>query len=120
MARFADSADCVDPLVFVEEAQLEAADRTILALLRNKGVDPDEVTGDEGLGLLRDLAVAFASADAAAKSAHDGGESVLWAKQRWYTETATRLAQRVARESLGLAAAGSGASGFGSIGVGRG
>lgn len=120
MGLYAGLADCTDPVVEVAESDLEAADRTLRALLRNKGIDPDAVTDTDGLALLKDLAVLEATATAARRGAADGGDTALWAKVKSYTAEAMRLAQRVDRESLGLATVGSGASGYGSIPVGRG
>ena len=120
MALYAQLTDCTEPVVVVEESDLEAADRLIGALLRNKGIDPAQVTDLAGLALLRDLAVSYATADAAMRGAADGGDSVMWAKHKAYTQRAQALAMRVDRESLGLAAAGSGSAGYASIPLGRG
>lgn len=120
MAVYAAVSDCTDPVVTVEESDLEAADRLIGALLRNKGIDPAEVVDPDGLALLTDLAVSYATADAAMRGAADSGETVMWSKHRSYTQRAQGLAMRVDRESLGLAAAGSGGAGYASIPVGRG
>lgn len=120
MALYAGLADCTDPVAVVEDLDLEAADRTVLALLRNKGIDPRLVTDADGLALLRDLAVADATAGAARRLAVEGAaESVMWSKHKFWTAHAIALGQRVNRESLGLAVAGSGASGYGSIPLGR-
>ena len=121
MGVYAGLTDCTDPVAVVEEQDLEAADRTVLALLRNKGIDPTRVTDAEGLELLRDLAVADATAGAARRLAVEGaGDSVMWSKHKFWTAHAIALGARINRESLGLAAAGSGASGYGSIPLGRG
>ena len=124
MALYAQLTDCTEPVVVVEESDLEAADRLIGALLRNKGIDPAQVTDLAGLALLRDLAVSYATADAAMRGAHDAeyaeSNSVMWAKHKNYLLRAERLETRVDRESLGLAPAGSGSAGYASIPLGRG
>lgn len=120
MAVYAAVSDCTDPVVVVEETDLESADRLIGALLRNKGIDPADVIDPDGLALLRDLAVSYATADAAMRGAADGGESVMWTKHRSYTQRAQGLAMRIDRESLGLSETGSGGAGYASIPVGRG
>jgi hypothetical protein len=121
MGIYAGLADCTDPVAVVEESDLDAADRTVLALLRNKGIDPTQIVGAEGLALLRDFAVADATASAARRLAVEGaGDSVMWSKHKGYTQHALSLGQRINRESLGLALTGSGASGYGSIPLGRG
>lgn len=119
MSIYAQRTDCNDPVVRVEATDLDAADRMIRALLRNKGIPPDDVTDAEGLALLRDLAVAEASRIAAARGAADG-ETVLWKKSEEFRKRAQELAMRVDRESLGVAVVGSGSAGYGSIPVGRG
>jgi hypothetical protein len=120
MAIYADLLDCTDPVVPVEESDLDAADRTVLTLLRNKGVDPTLVTDAGGLALLRDFAVAEASAYAARRTAVEGvSDSAMWAKHAAYTKHAMQLAQTINRESLGVAEVGSGAAGYGSIPVWR-
>lgn len=119
MSTYAQRTDCNDRLVPVEAADLDAADRMIRALLRNKGIDPAEVTDTDGLALLRDLAVAEATRVAAARNAADG-DTVLWKKADEARKRAQELAMRVDRESLGVAAVGSGSAGYGSIPVGRG
>lgn len=119
MARWASIGDCYDPVVVVEEADLEAADRLVDAILSQQGIDPAEVTPPAGLALLRDLGAALATARAAMRGAVEV-ESPLWRKQQGWKEMADALAKRVDRESLGLAAPGSGLSGYGSIPVGRG
>jgi limonene-1,2-epoxide hydrolase len=118
MATYAELADCSDPVVVVEEGDLEAADRMIAAVLRNKGIDPVGVVDVDGLALLKDLAVSEAIRLAATRGAADG-ETVLWRKVDEYRRRAQELAMRVDRESLGLAASGSGSAGYASIPVGR-
>jgi hypothetical protein len=121
MATYAGLADCTDPVVTVEESDLEAADRMVAALLRNKGIPPASVTDADGLGLLRDFAVAEATANAARRQAVEGDpNSGMWAKYAAYTKHAVAVGQRIDRESLGLAAAGSGSAGYAAISLGRG
>jgi hypothetical protein len=121
MGLYAGLTDCTDPVVTVEETDLEAADRLVTTLLRNRSVDPADVTDPDGLALLRDLAVAYATTDAARRGAHDADAgSVMWAKHKSYRDRARDLAQMVNRESLGLAATGSGAAGYAAIPMGRG
>ena len=121
MAIYAELTDCTDPVVTVEETDLDAADRTVLALLRNKGIDPTLVVDADGLALLCDLAVAEATANAARRQAVEGtSDSAMWAKHAAYTKQSMVLSQRIDRESLGLAAVVSGSAGYGSIPVGRG
>lgn len=120
MAVYADLADCTDPVVIVEESDLESADRLVITLLRNRSVDPDDVTDADGLALLKDLAVAYATTDAARRGAHDAEQgSVMWAKHKSYRDRARDLSQMINRESLGIAATGSGASGYAAIPIGR-
>lgn len=120
MSRFAGLADCTDPVVQVEASDLEQADVDVRTVLRNKSLDPEAVTDADGLALLRELAVAYATHQAAARAAADGGDTVLWRKADHYRRRAQDLSQRVNAETLGLAAAGSGAAGFGAIPLGRG
>ncbi|WP_295440958.1 hypothetical protein [uncultured Thiodictyon sp.] len=119
VAIYAALADCTDPVVTVETSDLLAADRVVIAVLRNKGIDPATVTGAAGLALLKDLAVAEATAGAARRSAVDK-DSGQWAKMDAYQKQAIALSTRIDRESLGLAVTGSGAAGYGSIPLGRG
>lgn len=118
MGTYADLTDCVDPVVSVEEIDLSAADRVIRALLRNKGIAPEDVTDPEGLALLRELAVAEATANAARRGAVEG-DSALWKKWDAYSRQSRELGARCDRESLGLASTGTGAAGYGSIPLGR-
>ncbi len=122
MATYAGLGECTDPVVTVEESDLDAADVTVRRVLTNKGIDPaDAGISADGLALLRALAIAEATAAAARRGAADGGQdSAMWAKQRAYLAEAMRLTQSIDRESLGLAVVGSGAAGFGSIPLGRG
>lgn len=121
MAIYVGLTDCTDPVVSVEETDLEAADRTVLALLRNKGIDPSLLVDTDGLALIRDFAAAEATANAARRQAVEGaGDSVMWAKHAAYTKWAVALGQRIDRESLGLAAVGAGSAGYASIPVRRG
>lgn len=117
--RFAALSDCDDPVVVVEESDLLHADKIVLAILRNKGIDPDEVASAEGLDLLCALAVGEATARAAKRGAVEG-DAALWKKYETYGKDARELSLRIDRESLGLAAMGSGAAGYGSIRIGRG
>lgn len=120
MAVYAGLADCTDPVVTVEESDLEDADRYIRTLLRRIGVDPDAATpGADGLDLLRRLAVAHATMIAALRGAADG-ETVLWRKHESYRTQAAGLEKAVNAETLGLSAPGGGASGWGNVAVGRG
>ena len=122
MATWADLADCTDPVVVVEEAQLEQADIAIGAMLRRLGIGADAETdmSADGLALLRRLAVQIGTAEAATASMQSGGQDdVMRAKADSYRRMAQETARLVDRESLGLAAAGSGAAGWGSITVGR-
>ena len=120
MARYAELFDCTDPVVTVEEADLERADGLVARLCTAKGIDPlDTGISAAGLVLLRDLAVAEAIAAAARRGAVEG-DSPLWAKHKAWQAEAIRLGQQVDRETLGLAAAGSGSAGYGSITLGRG
>jgi hypothetical protein len=118
MATYADLWDCTDPVVTVEETDLEGADLLVRTLLRNKGIDPEEVTGDDGLALLRRLAVAEATRTAAMRGAADG-ETVLWRKADELRKEVQHRSLTIDRESLGLETVGSGNAGYGSIPVGR-
>lgn len=119
MARYCSLADCTDPVVRVDESDLDAADRRVLALLRGSlGVEPDDVTSQDGLDLLRDLASAEATAAAARRQAVEG-DSGMWRKWEAYRSEAREAASRINRESLGIEAAGSGASGYTAIPLGR-
>jgi len=120
MATYAGPADCTDPVVTIEESDLEDADKYIRTLLRRIGIDPDIALPDaDGLDLLRRLAVAHAQMIAALRGAADG-ETVLWRKHDSYRAQAAGLEKSVNAETLGLAATGSGASGYGSVAIGRG
>jgi len=103
----------------VEESDLDQADRRVGMLLKNKSIDPDEITDFGALDLLRDLAVALATGLAATRGA-DSADSGMYEKAKAYESQAKTLAAGIDRESLGLAEPGSGSAGYGSISVGRG
>lgn len=118
MAIYANLSDCTDPIVTVDEADLESADRAVEAILRGKGIDPAAVVEAGALAMLADLAATLAMARAANRRAVES-DSPLWPKADSYRRAANEIAARLDRESLGLAAAGSGSAGYGPIPVGR-
>lgn len=120
MGIYAGLSDCADPVVEVAEEDLVHADRVVGRTLKGRGIDPDLVVADDALELLRDLAVAEATARAAARLAADGGDTALWAKQRYYQADAIRIGATISRETMGLESLGSGTVGYSSIPVGRG
>lgn len=121
MARFSSLADCTDPVVRPDESDLEAADRHLITLCRNRGVDLATAAPDaDGLELLRMTAVAYALSLAAQRSAADSADGVMWKKYDTYRTQARDLGLTVNRESLGVTVAGSGSAGFASIPTGRG
>jgi len=91
-------------------------------MLRRLGIGADaeaDISAD-GRALLRRLAVQIGTAEAALASMQSGQQDdVMPAKESRYRKLAQETARLVDRESLGLAAAGSGAAGWGSITVGR-
>lgn len=119
MTTFVALHDCVDPTVVVEADDLERAHRLVLAQVKGRGVDPDDVTDADGLALLADLEAAQTILLAALRGVSEG-DTVLQSKVDEYRARAEQLLALVSRESLGLARPGSGSAGYGSIPVGRG
>ena len=118
MAVYAGLGDCTDPVVAVAESDLESADRRVLAMLAAKGIDASLVVSAAGLALLRDYAVQVATALAAQRGAVEP-DSPLWKKRDAARDAAKEWAALIDRESLGLAAAGTGTAGYASIPLGR-
>jgi hypothetical protein len=115
MAVYSALTDIKDPAIAVTEAHLVGADALVDGTLRNKQIDPDDLTLP--IPLLTKLAVAMASREAAIEGAI-GENSPLIAKAREYERTIAALEKLISREALGLSYPTG--SGFGFVTLGRG
>ena len=97
MSRYAQLSDCDDPVVVVLESDLDKADQYIDATLRQRGVQPDEVSVPNDL--LRNLAVYRALVIAAVRGSI-GADSTLSAKADEYRKMLKDLERQVSRASL--------------------
>ena len=114
-SRYAELADCADPILAVTPENLDAAEQWVDGELWKRGINPALlVLPNERL---KTLAVTWAKSLAA----EDGGigqDSPLVKKSERLQKTALLLASQLTKESLGIAAATG--SGFGFISLGRG
>jgi hypothetical protein len=115
MARYLTLGDAVDPALTFDERILSKADVAVDAALRERGINPADVTLPQAV--LTELAVNYACRIAAIEGAI-GENSPLIAKAREYEKSAALLAQSISRESLGLTV--TAGSGFGTVTLGRG
>ncbi len=114
MATYADIADCTDPVVTVEEADLVNADTAVDSALVARGIDPDDVTLPQPL--LTQLAAYYAQSLAAAKAQADEG-GPLPRKAEYYRQLYKDTLPGLTRAALGLAVPG---VGYGTVTIGRG
>jgi hypothetical protein len=128
MAQYAQLADCTDPSIRVSAEHLDGAYVQVDADLWAKGIDPAEVLDEAGqvrqaaAGLLRQLAVAYASEQAAREQARGEG-TLLTEKANGYAAQAKTINSKVSRAALGLLAPGEEQRpgvGLASIEIGRG
>lgn len=116
MAKYATLFDAVDPvLTNIDERILSKADVAVDAALRERGINPADVTLPQAL--LTELAVNHACRIAAIEGSM-GEDSPLIDKAKQYERSAELLNRSLTREALGLTVA-TGA-GFGSVKLGRG
>lgn len=115
-SKYAQIADCHDPAVTVEDADLQQADVYVDGVLWERGINPADVLLPNDR--LRTLAVTWAIRLAAIQGA-TGDNSPLFDKAKEYQKTADLLAGQITRESLGLAAP-AGSGGYGTVTLGRG
>ncbi len=114
MATYAQLADCTDPVVAVEEADLVNADTWVEAQLTARGIDPADVSLPQPL--LTQLAAYYALALGATKGQADEG-GPLKDKANHYRQLYRDALNGLTRAALGLATPG---VGYGSVSVGRG
>lgn len=118
MAQYADLADCTDPSIRVSAEHLDGAAVLVDADLWGKGIDPADVLDESGrvrpraAGLLRQLAVAYASEQAAREQARGEG-SLLTEKATGYAAQARAIGAKLSRAAVGLLPAGGTPSGVG-------
>jgi len=118
MPIYAQPEDATDPLVIVEDGDLEKADQVVDTLLLQQGVQPAEVALPHPL--LTSLAVYYATYLAAVRgqATEDG---VMDRKVTHYRTLYNDTAKTVSRASLGLEAeGGSAGGGIGSVLLERG
>jgi hypothetical protein len=115
MAKYAALTDASDPALTLTATHLLKADVVVDAALRERGINPSDVTLPKAL--LTELAINYACRIAAIEGAI-GENSPLIAKAREYERSAELLAKSISREALGLPVASG--SGFGSVVLGRG
>jgi hypothetical protein len=116
MANYATLDDAAgDPALTIDEIILSRADVAVDADLRERGINPSDVTLPQAL--LTQLAVNHARRIAAVEGSL-GDNSPLIPKAREYEKSARQLAASISREALGLTVA-TGA-GFGNVVIGRG
>jgi len=112
MAKWATLGDVTETVVTVTEEDLLEADAFVESLLREKGIDPALVEGNE---MLRLLAVYFATYRALVReAAHE--DSVLLEKAKFYEKLYKEKVRQVSPASLGI----SSSSGSASVEIGRG
>ena len=116
MARYAQLSDCTDPVVVVDEGDLDRADQYVEAALRSRGVDPDAVVVPNVL--LRNVAV-YRALQTAAVRGSTGGDSPLAQKAKDYRQLLADTEKQINRASLQLDAEQAG-GGITSIGLERG
>lgn len=114
MAKYAELADAVDPIVAVTESNLAAADIAIDSALVARGIDPADIEGTPAL--LTQLAAYFALSLAATQQNADGNEA-LSAKASEYRRLFKEGLGGISRQALGLTTVG---IGYGAIPLRRG
>lgn len=113
MARYSKSADYTDSAFTVSALHMTNADTLVDADLWAQGIDPASVTLPQPL--LTQLAVAYASAEAAHDKAR-GEDSTLLYKSDGYSKRAKAIAAKLTRQALGIAVSAPGEAGGGGPG----
>lgn len=119
MAKYLDllmnAAQLADPSVTVTETHLEAADRFVDLVLRERGIDPDAVTLPNAT--LAEISSNWAKRVACVEGAI-GENSPLIDKGKQLETTARTLVKMLSRQALGIAEPTG--SAFGQVALGRG
>lgn len=114
MAIYVQAVDLMDPALQITEAHCSGADQFVNAALRERGIDPNDVSLPNSL--LTEIAANWAKGLSGIEGAI-GDESRLIEKAREYQKTAERLLCGISREALGLPVPSG--TGFGNVQLGR-
>jgi hypothetical protein len=115
MAKYVNAIDLSDPSLTITEAHAEAADIDVDAALRERGIDPADLTLP--IPLLTQIAGYFTKRHAANEGAI-GDDSPLIDKAKAFEKDALRLLRGISRDALGLPVPAG--AGYGNVILGRG
>lgn len=114
MAKYSDLTDYTDDALTMNETLLTNADTHVDSILRDRGIDPSDVTLPNEL--LTRLAVVVASWLASLEQAI-GEDSPLMDKAKMYKQLMDELSKSISRTSLGLSYPTG--SGYAAVNIGR-
>lgn len=115
MGKYVNATDLSDPTVAITEKHVASADVYVDARLRERGIDPADLTLP--IDLLTEIAGNWAKRVAAIEGAI-GENSPLIAKAKEFEKDATTLLAGISREALGLTVPAG--AGYGNVVIGRG